>query len=131
MADSARNTTVTLRTLKSGSATLPRSVGAVVIHDANEWSSLVGGDMPAVETNETLIGLFAGEKPTGGWAIEPNRAFREGDVLVIDAPLRGPAAGDMVTQALTYPYAVIAVNTRDFKSVRWEPSRAGSKDETK
>ncbi len=118
MADSG-NTTLTLRTLKTGNARLPHAAGAVAVSNEIEWTSLVGGDMPIFVTNESLIVLFAGEKPTGGYEVVPNAAFLDGDVLVIDADVHGPAKGDMVTQALTYPFAAVAVNTRDFKSVRW------------
>lgn len=124
MADSG-NTTLTLRPLKSGdyAATRPEKQQAVVIHDDAEWKSVVGGDMPLLEVDERIIVLFAGMKKTGGWEILPNRAFLAGDVLVIDASLHGPAPGDMTTQALTYPFAVVAVNTRDFKSVRWDEKK--------
>lgn len=117
------NTTMSFRTLKSGAYSSMRSekVQAVVVRDRSQWESVVGGEMPAVDfEKETVVVLFAGMKSTGGWWIEPKGARLDGDVLVIDAPVHGPAAGDIVTQALTYPFAAVAVERRNVENVRWQ-----------
>ena len=47
---------------------------------------------------------------TGGWSIQPTSARVEADgTAVIDAKVQGPPPGGIVTQAITYPYAVIVV----------------------
>jgi hypothetical protein len=63
--------------------------------------------------------LFAGMHNTGGYSVEARGATLEGDVLVIDAVVHGPPPGAITTQVITYPFAVISVTPRGFRSVRW------------
>jgi len=86
------------------------------------WQELVGGAdaPPAVDFAENVVVfLFAGQRNTGGWSVDPKSVTIEGDTAVIDAAVTGPPPDAMVTQALTYPYAVVAVRSRDVKNVRW------------
>ena len=51
-----------------------------------------------------------GEQRTGGYAVKiDNTGFDSGKTWVIDVKFIEPAPGQMVTQALTYPYEVFAV----------------------
>lgn len=87
------------------------------------WSQIIGNpdQRPEVDfTKETVVFLLAGQKSTGGYTVEPTRARIEGRTLVVDATIRTPAADAMVTQALTSPYAVVAVRRqRPFDEARW------------
>ena len=67
---------------------------------------------------ESVIRLDLGMRPTGGWSIEPLEVSSDGGVVVVKAKVNGPAAGSIVTQALTSPYAVIGVNAR-VTAARW------------
>jgi len=119
---------VELRTIGRGTyaAAKPQQPQAIAALDAASyqrlWPSTVGeGQPPAVDfASESVVFLLAGEKRTGGWSVEPRNATIEGDTLVVDAAIQGPPPGSMVTQALTSPYAVITVNTKSFKEVRWK-----------
>lgn len=116
-----------IRTVESGSyaAAKPKSPEAMLATDdaayARLWSSIAGGDTrPPVDfAKESVVFLLAGSKPTGGWSIEPRGAMLDGDTLVIDAVIKGPPPGGIVTQAFTSPFAVVAVDTRNAKDVRW------------
>jgi len=125
---SATGGTVDLRTIGSGAyaAAKPSAPQAVAASDdatyRRLWSSLIGGgDPPAVDfTTDSAVFLLAGSKPTGGWSVEARGAAVEGETLVIDAAIKSPPPGAIVTQAFTSPYAVAAVSTKAFKDVRWK-----------
>ncbi len=88
----------------------------------NQWQALIGtGDIPAVDFDQHVaVFLMGGMRNTGGWSVVPAGARIEGDTAVIDAKVQGPPPGGIVTQAITYPYAVITINNRDVKQVRWD-----------
>jgi hypothetical protein len=86
------------------------------------WTSLVGtGEPPEIDFNkESVVFLLSGQRSTGGYSVQPRRARIEGRTLVVDATVNNPAADMVTTQALTSPYAVVAVQRpRPFNDVRW------------
>src|SRR6185436_4269234 len=109
---------VELRTISSGAyaAARPEAPQAVAASDEAAYrrlwpATIGGGEPPAVDfATESVVFLLAGAKPTGGWSVVPRGAKVEGDTLVIDASIQGPA-----------PYAVITVKTKAFTDVRWNP----------
>jgi hypothetical protein len=125
----AAEPTVRIRTIAKGAyasaqETQPRSVAA---RDAETfrrlWTSLIGTDqIPPVDfTREAAIFLLGGERRTGGFEVVATGASMRGDVLVIDGAVNPPPPGSMTTQAIAYPFAVVAVDRRDFASVEWQP----------
>jgi hypothetical protein len=101
--------------------------GAVVAADEvtyrNVWNSMIGnGVPPSVDfSTETAVLLFGGQRPTGGYRVEVHGVTLEGDTLAIDGNVQGPPPGSGTTQALTSPYAVLAVQSRVIRNVRWTP----------
>lgn len=101
--------------------------GTVVAMDEtayrNAWDSMIGmGEAPAVDfTTETAVFLFGGQRSTGGYSVEVRGVTLEGDTLAIDGRVQGPPPGSITTQALTSPYAVLAVESRAIRNVRWTP----------
>lgn len=84
--------------------------GARVIADAAAWQALwkEAFSAPAPEVDfgrHVAVAVFAGLKPTGGWAPEflPPEA-RDG--LVVPYRVRGPGPGAFVIEAFTQPYAI-------------------------
>jgi hypothetical protein len=67
---------------------------------------------------ESVIRLDLGRRNTGGWSIEPLSVASENGVVVVKTKINSPAAGSMVTQALTSPYVTIGVNAR-VTAARW------------
>ena len=118
-----------LRTISRGAyaAAKPAKPEAVAASDEASyrrlWTGLVGGgEAPVVDfASESVVFLLAGEKPTGGWSVEPRGATVEGEMLAVDAAIKPPSPGAIVTQAFTSPYAVVTVKTKSFKDVRWNP----------
>lgn len=120
---------VELRILATGShaAAEPDAPRAVAVKDAGElgrvWQETIGGGQPPEIdfAKESMVILLAGQRRTGGWRVGPRGVTLEGTTLVVDAEIVGPPPDAIVTQALTSPYAVIAVNTKKFDEVRWVP----------
>lgn len=52
-----------------------------------------------------------GERPTGGYQVELNDVIETADYILLEVVYRTPGAGDLVSQALTYPCLVVAVRS--------------------
>jgi hypothetical protein len=130
--------TVKIRTVAKGAYAASRNPQprAVAARDAATfralWGSLVGSDqIPPIDfSREAAVFLLGGERPTGGYEVAARGASIRGNTLVIDAVVTPPPEGSMTTQALSYPFAVIAVDWRDvlpaeagatFENVEWRP----------
>jgi len=102
-----------------------RQVAFVYDPAADEEYPIPGGvDLtPLVEAagSEKAVFLFwsLGEKPTGGYAVRITEVTLAGQALQVAATITEPAEDAMVTQALTHPYAVAAVEHVDYESVEW------------
>lgn len=77
------------------------------------WDLAHGSDdilPPKIDfSNEYVIGVFAGQKMTGGYGIEVGAVKDSGDTRTVSVRLTKPGTGCIVTQALTSPYQIIAV----------------------
>mgnify|MGYP003398241755 CR=1 FL=1 len=56
--------------------------------------------------------LNMGEKPSGGYSIGIDTVIEEADKIVIKVKESKPAAGEMTTSVMTYPYAVVKINSK-------------------
>jgi hypothetical protein len=63
--------------------------------------------------NGTYFAAYWGEKPTGGYSLAVRSARLEGDRVTVRLALEKPPPDAIVTQALTYPYAVSVVRGLD------------------
>ena len=105
----------------------PDAPRAFAVKTADEYrgtwvQTIGGGEPPEVDfARESVVILLGGQRRTGGWRVTPRGVSLEGRTLVVDAGVQGPPPDAIVTQALTSPYAVIAVSTKDFDDVRWNP----------
>ena len=67
-------------------------------------------DPPEVDfSKETVLAVTIGMRSTGGHAVAFTGVDYEGDTLVATLRYTSPGPDDMVTMALTAPYAIIAV----------------------
>lgn len=90
-----------------------------VVESENEllelWNRAHGGQLsvPPVPTvdfaRETVVAVFQGERPTGGYGIEISDAVLEGDELFVQMRFQEPAPDAFTTQALTSPWAMVRV----------------------
>jgi hypothetical protein len=104
-------------TLARGTTSAIEDRREVVARTTAEWAALwrshVGSDSPpapAVDPSKTMVAaVFVGYRPTGGYSVEMTGTRAEGDTLVIEYVLRAPGRGDLVTQALTAPFHIVAL----------------------
>jgi hypothetical protein len=91
----------------------------VVIRDSDAWKSLwkemQSQRTPAPATpdvdfsREMVVGVFLGQKPTGGYSVRVTRIEQAPDVLKVEFKETRPAPDSIVTQALTQPYHLVVV----------------------
>jgi len=68
------------------------------------WKLHGSGDAPKVDfATHTVVAVFLGSRPTGGYSVEFVRAHEEKGVLVVQWRERRPDPGDMTAQILTSP----------------------------
>jgi hypothetical protein len=94
----------------------PRAVVAASsesLSAATGIQSLRGAESTAAGGEEVYVAVLWGEKNTGGYAVGIDAASLEGDRVVIALDLQNPPEGAIVSQALTYPYAVAALGGLD------------------
>ncbi len=112
---------------QSGYATTERADAVIAADETtfrNTWAQSLGNEAPPAINfaTETAVFLFGGTRPTGGYAVEVRGVTLENGTLIIDGGVTEPPPGSGTTQAITYPTAVLAVKSRDIRSVRWNPS---------
>jgi hypothetical protein len=112
---------VTFRVLDTGS----QAVGAperknYAVYSATAfaklWRMAHGADAvpPTVDfSKEYVIGVFAGEKSTGGYAIEVASVSDTAAARTVLVTITKPGAGCMASQSITSPYQIIAVAQSD------------------
>jgi len=126
LAETAKDGTVEMITIARGSYAVETTERKAILAatDADyrrSWADLIGeSEVPVVDfSSSVVVFLFAGERNTGGWSVEPSAVNIDGTTVVIDAKVQGPSPGGMVTQAITYPYAVVAIRSRTVEKVSW------------
>ena len=108
-----------ITTLARGSHSGITAQEAALITSLSEWEALWRRHasrfepppaMPPVDfSRNSVVALFAGERPTGGYSLQIVEAELQGEVLRVSALEVRPAPGQTVTQAFTQPYHIIAV----------------------
>lgn len=74
---------------------------------------------------ETLVAVFLGPKPTGGYGADVRAVTLEGGDLFVDFVETSPAPGSMVTQALTNPWLLLRVPRGEVAAVWFRDPRDG------
>ena len=90
----------------------PRQPRAVVAPSAATLSGEVGANVPDSGSGMYLA-VYWGEKPTGGYSMSVRSARLEGSRVTVRLALREPPRDAILTQALTYPYAVAVIRELD------------------
>lgn len=85
------------------------------------WARYIGEQErpPVAFDEESVLFLLGGVQSTGGYEVDADDISVEGDRLIVDASVKGPPPGSMVSQAFSAPWAVVAVNKRDFVEAQW------------
>jgi len=93
----------------------PAEASAVVANDAAQWRALFAklraeNVPPFDEKRHVGIGLFLGERRTGGYGIRIVSAGPRDGRFVIEAEATAPGPGMPVTQAFTQPWLVMLID---------------------
>jgi PrcB C-terminal len=110
---------LSFQTVAKGSRSGVREPLQISIRSQAEWDALWKRHV-SIETNpppppvidfnkQIVIGVFLGEKPTGGYDVEIIRAEQTDGALVIHYREKNPPPGGIVIQALTQPFHIIRV----------------------
>jgi len=106
--------TIPLTTIQKGNFSGIREPLQVTVRTQDAWESLwkkhtsiqrPPSPLPEVNfTTEMVVGIFAGEKTTGGYETEITRAELKDSTLYVYYVEKAPMAGGMTIQALTQPF---------------------------
>jgi len=89
-----------------------------IVSDQKEMAMLTSDENLAGKVHaedfkkSTFLILNLGEKSSGGYGIGVEKVEEFPDKIVVTVRESRPAPGSMVTQALTYPYAVVKINSK-------------------
>jgi hypothetical protein len=122
---------VDFTTIARGTDSGYQSASQMVIDNSERWNDLwqqhtyntePPPPVPRVDfTRYSVVAVFAGEQPTGGYSVEILSVETSGsptqEQLTITVQHRQPSAGDFVTEALTYPYHMIRMPKIDGRVV--------------
>lgn len=105
-----------VRTVAQGDTSAIATAGAEAARDQAAWNDLwtrhVAPARPLVPsvdfTREVAVGVFDGQRPSGGYAIEVTTVVRIGPHLHL--PVRRTSPGGIATTVLTAPFHVVAVD---------------------
>jgi hypothetical protein len=110
------------RVLDSGDRSGITSAQERVVRDAEGWRRLwqeheAGGpgnrSLHAVDfSRQVCIAIFAGQRPTGGFTVTVEKATESASGLEVAYRVTGPPPGAIVSQALTSPFQIVAVESR-------------------
>jgi PrcB C-terminal len=90
----------------------PEQPRAILAPSAAALSEASGANVPD-SGNGTYLAVYWGRKPTGGYSLAVESARLEADRVTVRLALKEPPRDAIVTQALTYPYAVAVVRDLD------------------
>ena len=115
-------TKLSIATIEKGYRSGIRGPLQTVIRNQDEWnafwkrhSSTDTNPMlaPIDFSREMVVGIFLGEKSTGGYEVEIVRAERRDSSLYFHYREESPPQGAVVTQALTQPFHLVRVAKYD------------------
>jgi hypothetical protein len=91
----------------------PRGPRVILSPSAAGLELETGASVSSDAGRGTYLAAYWGEKPTGGYSLSVKSARLEGDRVTVRLALEEPPPDAIVTQALTYPYAVAVVRGLD------------------
>lgn len=98
--------------------TLPENPTALIVTSQEKMNSYLtlhentcaNSPSPSVDfTQNFLVGIFSGQKPSGGYAIKMTTVVENSCEIVINFYERSPLTDEIVTQATTYPSDFILI----------------------
>ncbi|MFC7441317.1 protease complex subunit PrcB family protein [Laceyella putida] len=87
----------------------PNQIPQTVRRETDQWTS---PQATAKFVSDTYIIVGIGERPTGGYEVRVTSVTKQGPRLIVHAKVIPPKEGMMVTQVISYPYAVIQLKEK-------------------
>ena len=87
-------------------------------------SSPQGGHATIPHGSRIFLIVSAGQRPTGGYQVKITEILRKGETVHIYAEETAPAKGPLVTQAITYPAAVVSISQKDEANYQFHLKKA-------
>ena len=112
-----------LTVLARGAFSERGSAGRLAVRDPAAWAALwqshaPGEDAPAVDfAADAVLAVFAGEKPSSGWAVELGVAEVIGGVLAVRYRVRPPVG--MAQDVITSPFQIARVSRAGWQRVEF------------
>lgn len=89
-----------------------------IITEPKEFRMLLGDDeikkfvKPDDITKSNFVLINLGEKKSGGYGIEKINVVEEATKVLVSITVKEPKPGEIVTMAITQPYAVLKINSK-------------------
>ena len=126
---SVKGESISFTTLANGNSKV-KTAGTRVVGDQADfeqlWKDHSGSSaiLPEVDfSKQTVLAVFAGQKPTGGYSIKISSVRLDGKELVVSYHVTSPEKGKLNSQVLTYPAHIVSVASSktkgDFTDVRF------------
>ncbi len=109
--------TLKFREVASGSNALVSTPQIKLASSQNDlgvlWNSAYGRQVPVppipLIVGQSAVGIFLGNRPTGGYGVTVQSVSASGSALDIVVNVRAPGPGSINTQSITSPWTIVAV----------------------
>ena len=100
----------------SGQVGLSSEAKNAVVRSPEEWRALCSGSAPGIAapvanidwSKRMLIAVSLGSRPSGGYAVEIKRVYRQGSHWIVHARETRPGPDSMQTAMITAPFDCVA-----------------------
>jgi hypothetical protein len=102
-----------MKVLDSGQNSAATAARQVVVRSSQEWEGLWPAvsstrPRPPVDFSKNMVvGVFLGQRPTGGYGVQIVKTREDGRTLVVEYRETKPAPGTLSAQVLTAPYVLV------------------------
>jgi len=120
---------IPFQTIAKGTRSGVSEAGQVIVRTQAEWNALwqkhssmesSPSQAPAIDFNkEIVIGIFRGQKPTGGYDVEITSVERSNGTLIVSFREKSPQPGAVLTQAFTQPFHMVRIEINETLAVRF------------
>ena len=114
------------RVLDTGARSQIVAAREVVVRTLAEWDALWRSHQPARPpatvdfSEEMVVGVFLGSKPTPGYGVTIVSASEEGNVLRVRYRETSPPSDAILAQVITFPYQIVAIPKSAATDVKFE-----------